>query len=93
MKILFFIIGCILYLLSWVVVHLLCEYKFLICKGNCKKCNNWRCKNFALKPDYGVDILGDDVPLCSSCGCFLDSGSSYCSCCGRGVKWSLDAKR
>ncbi len=43
---LFFILMFLGYFLSWVCVHLLCEYKYFFCKGNCDKCHNWRCKFF-----------------------------------------------
>lgn len=32
------------YLLSWILCRFLCEYKYFFCKGNCKKCYNWKCK-------------------------------------------------
>ncbi len=45
-RILVFILICFLYLMGWVVSHLLCEYKHLWCKGKCMHCRNWRCKYF-----------------------------------------------
>ena len=44
MKIVMIIICLVLYFLAWLVAHLLCEYKYLWCKGKCEKCKNWRCK-------------------------------------------------
>lgn len=45
------IIMCAIYLVSWLIVHLLCEYKYFWCKGNCSKCHNWRCIMF---PDRAI---------------------------------------
>lgn len=38
--------------LSRFLLHLLCEYKYLICKRDCKKCGNWCCKLFDVYNTY-----------------------------------------
>ena len=36
----------IIYYLSWITCHFLCEFKYFWCKGKCEKCKNWKCKYF-----------------------------------------------
>lgn len=47
------VVFSIIYFLSWVFVHLMCEYKYFWCSGNCQKCHNWKCKIFVSKNKKG----------------------------------------
>ena len=40
------IVTWLVYLLSWVVVHILTDTKYLWCKRNCEKCGCWNCKYY-----------------------------------------------
>lgn len=46
MNLIFIILFLVMEFFTWIVVHLLCEYKYFWCKGNCASCYNWRCKFF-----------------------------------------------
>lgn len=37
---------CICSVLGYVICYLLCDFKYLFCKGHCNTCFNWRCKFF-----------------------------------------------
>lgn len=30
------------------ICELTCEYKFLLCKGHCSRCYNWKCRFFEI---------------------------------------------
>ncbi len=44
------IIGCLISFianfLGWSFIYLMTEFKYLWCKGNCRKCCNWKCRFF-----------------------------------------------
>lgn len=45
-KMIFMIVFFSLELVSWVITHLMCDFKYFWCKGKCSSCHNWRCRYF-----------------------------------------------
>lgn len=83
------IVFGVIYFLSWVVVHIVCTHKYLICNGNCKRCKNWKCKQYAFRPVIKEDEYGYKIDCCRVCGCSLSWNlNEYCHNCGHKVDWS-----
>lgn len=81
--ILFVVCGLLMELVGWIICHMLCEFKYYWCKKDCRKCRNWRCKRFALKP-----ITGNGYRACPSCKYVMVYFPDYCPSCGQRIDWS-----
>ena len=84
------IVFGVLYFLSWIVVHLVCTHKYFFCNKNCKRCKNWKCKQYAFRPVVTRDENMRDVHCCRACGNQVDLFSdAYCCKCGHKVDWDM----